>query len=480
MLQRATVVILAVASVIAALGTALVLRHDLHSGRAARVDDARQRISAALHARTYYLEDVADMVGVHDDADAKEFSRYAHVRGRDAAGVVGVQWLRRSPSGRLQPPAETGPNPVLVAGRGADADLVDVAAASGAQSTVRAASLRKRVAASTPVELAGGHSAFYLAVPVEAHRFSGEVSKAESQSAIVGLVDAQKLVAAANPGSALRLSDGHAPLAAIGSTPDDIARSGLDVAGRRWTLAVDGGTLSGFQRALPWLILVFGFGLTLAVGLSLRQSRRRRDAALRLARERSDELALTLTRVERTNQELEEAHAVADRLSRVDPLTDIFNRRHFAEVLAAELARRPTGSAAVLMLDLDHFKSVNDRHGHFTGDTVLRAAAERIASITRGSDCLARWGGEEFALLAPGLDHEGALQLAERARMALAERPVELDGVAIDLTLSVGVAVVGPNMHTADRLLDAADEALYAAKRDGRNRVRAFEPSAAV
>src|SRR5215213_910775 len=198
-LQRTTVVILAVATGIAALGTALVLRHDLHSGRSARLSDARQRIANALHARTYYLEDVADMVGVHDDADAKEFSRYAHVRGRKAAGVVGVQWLRRSPSGRLQPPRETGTHPVLVAGRGEDAELVDATRARVAQAAVRAASRQKRVAVSPPVELAGGHAAFYLTVPVEANRFSGEVSKAESQSAIVGLIDAQKLVAAAEP-----------------------------------------------------------------------------------------------------------------------------------------------------------------------------------------------------------------------------------------------------------------------------------------
>jgi diguanylate cyclase (GGDEF)-like protein len=480
MLQRATVVILALASGIAALGTALVLHHDLDSSRTGRVSDARHRIADALHARAYYLEDVADMVGVHDDADAKEFSRYAHVRGRTAAAIVGVQWLRRSPSGRLQPPKETGASPVLVSGRGADADLVDATRARVADAAVRAASLQKRVAVSAPVELARGHSAFYLAVPVEAHHFSGEVSKAESQSAIAGLIDAQALVAAANPGSALRLSDGNAPLAAIGPAPQDVARSTLDVAGRRWTLTVDGGALSGFQQALPWLILAFGVALTLAVGLSLRQSRRRRDAALRLAHERSKELTVTLKRVERTNQELEHAHAVADRLSRVDPLTGIFNRRHFAEVLSAELARRPTGPAAVLVLDLDHFKSVNDRHGHFTGDAVLRAAADRIASVTRSADCLARWGGEEFALLAPGLDYEGAIELAERARTALAERPVEVEGVAIDLTLSVGVAVVAPETQTSDRLLDAADEALYAAKHSGRNCVRAFQAAPAV
>jgi hypothetical protein len=107
-LQRATVAILAAAGAIGALGIAVVLHHDLDSGRSRRVDDARRYIASALHARIYYLEDVADMVGVHDDADATEFSRYARVRGRNDRAVVGVQWLRRSPSGRLQPPKGNG------------------------------------------------------------------------------------------------------------------------------------------------------------------------------------------------------------------------------------------------------------------------------------------------------------------------------------------------------------------------------------
>jgi diguanylate cyclase (GGDEF)-like protein len=318
---------------------------------------------------------------------------------------------------------------------------------------------------------------------VEARRFSGEVSRAESRSAIVGLVDAQALVTQADARRALpalHLSDGPASLATTGSALDHTVRTPLDAGGRRCTLSVDAGTLSTFEQALPWLVFGLGFGLTLAVALSLRHSSRRRDAALRLARDRSNQLAVTLKRVERTNQDLEQAHAVADRLSRVDPLTDIFNRRHFGEVLSTELARPGSRPAAVLLLDLDHFKSVNDRYGHLTGDAVLRAAAARIASITRNADCLARWGGEEFAILAPGIDRDVAIRLAERARAALAQEPVEVDGVSIELTLSVGVAVVGSDTLTPDRLVDAADEALYEAKRAGRNCVRVFQRKGAI
>ena len=470
--------VLAAVTVVAALGTALVLRHDRDSGRDARVAKASRHIGEAVRGRTYYLEDVADMVGVHDDADAKEFSRYAPVRGRNEGSVVGVQWLRRSPSGRLQPPREIGAEPILWPGGKGNANLVDAAHADAAAAAVKAASQGKRVALSAPISLAGGRRGFYLAVPVEAHHFSGEVSKAESRSAVVGLIDSQKLIAAADPGSAVRVRDAAAPLARVGGGVDHPSRTALDVGGRRWLLVVEGGALSTFEQALPWLILAFGFAVTSAVALVLRQSRKRRDAALSLARDRSQELAVTLKRVERTNQELELAHAEADRLSRVDPLTGIFNRRHFGEVLSTELNLNESGPAAVLLLDLDHFKNVNDRHGHLTGDAVLRAAAERIDSIVRGSECLARWGGEEFAVLAPGLDREGAVRLAERARTALAEEPVSVEDAMLDLTLSVGVAVLGPEAHTPDQLIDAADEALYDAKRAGRNCVRVFQTTA--
>ena len=220
------------------------------------------------------------------------------------------------------------------------------------------------------------------------------------------------------------------------------------------------GAHSTLERLLPWLILAAGLGLSLTVGLVLRQSIRRRDMALRLAEERYEEL--------------EQARSDAERLSRVDALTDVYNRRHFTEVLAGELSRVRRGGEppAVLMLDLDHFKRINDEHGHLTGDAVLRASAYRIASILRGSDTLARWGGEEFAILAPATDADGATRLAERARAALAARPVEVEGVALELTASIGVAVAADGSVTPDALVDAADQALYDAKRAGRDCVR--------
>ena len=153
-------------------------------------------------------------------------------------------------------------------------------------------------------------------------------------------------------------------------------------------------------------------------------------------------------------------------------MTGIFNRRHFGEVLARELSEPEGGIPAVLLLDLDHFKRVNDEHGHLMGDAVLQTVADRIASVLRADDCLARWGGEEFAVLAPDIDRAGVLALAERAREALPEEPIRVGDVSIDLTLSVGAALAEDGNRTPDALVHAADQAMYDAKDAGRNCVR--------
>jgi diguanylate cyclase (GGDEF)-like protein len=365
-----------------------------------------------------------------------------------------------------------------------DAPLAEAVRQPAAASTVGLASLHKRVAISAPVKLANGDEGFYLAVPVVSHRDSGEISAVESESAIVGLVDAQQLVAEALPApgapSALQLRDQVTPLATIGSGLDNAVQAAIAAPGRAWTLTVAGGSLTTIERLLPWLILLVGGALTLTVAIVLRNTTRRRDAALELASERSSELAKSLETVEHANRELEQAHAEAERLSREDPVTGIFNRRHFGEVLAGELSDDWRGTAAVLLLDLDHFKRVNDEHGHLMGDAVLQAVADRIASVLREEDCLARWGGEEFAVLAPAIDRDGVLALADRAREALAEAPVHVGEISIDLTLSVGAALATEGQRTPDSLVHAADQALYEAKDAGRNCVRVWEDASSV
>src|SRR4051794_31104216 len=187
LVQRAIVLALVGTTIIAAAVAYLVPRHSLRTHRSDRVGDARHQIRDALRHRAFYLEDVADMVGVHDDADVKEFSRYARVRGRDEEAVVAVQWLRRSRSGKLLPPVGVSPDPILVPPSKAHEALADATKQTAAAPSVRLASRSKKIAISKPVRLANGHSGFYLAVPVQAHRFSGELSKVESRSAVVAL-----------------------------------------------------------------------------------------------------------------------------------------------------------------------------------------------------------------------------------------------------------------------------------------------------
>jgi diguanylate cyclase (GGDEF)-like protein len=482
--QRAIVVALILAAAVGALAAHLVTTHQLDQSRDRKVATALNEVGDAVHSRTFYLEDVADMVGVHDDADQAEFSRYAHVRSRNDPAVVAVQWLRRSPTGKLVPPRDVGADLMLVAPTSREnAVAANAAAAPVAAPAIHSAEAEKLVGISAPVTLANGHRGFYLAVPVEARLFSGDVSKTESRSAIVGLIDAQELVAGAisDGGPDVRLNDEASLLAAVGSDPDNDASAAVPVPDRAWTVAVEGGSLSVFERALPWLIVAFGLGLALGVALILGHSARRRDAAMELAGDRSAELADSLERVEKANEDLEVARAEAERRSRVDALLGIFNRRHFSEVLGQELGVNGSGvGPAVLLLDLDNFKRINDMHGHLTGDAALQVASERISSSLRQGDCLARWGGEEFAVLAPAIDREGLSHLAERARKAVAADSMEVDGATIELTLSVGGALAADGLATPDALLGAADQALYDAKRAGRNCVRIWDTTAGV
>ena len=168
-------------------------------------------------------------------------------------------------------------------------------------------------------------------------------------------------------------------------------------------------------------------------------------------------------------------HSDAQRHALVDALTGLANRRHADDTLSTELARaeRAGGQVGLILADVDDFKDVNDRHGHPTGDIVLRDLAATLRETVREIDIPARWGGEEFAVILPNTGLEGAAQLAERLRFALAEREIaSADGFPVHVTASFGVAASGPSM-TAGLLVEAADEALYRAKRAGKNRVYA-------
>ncbi len=156
-----------------------------------------------------------------------------------------------------------------------------------------------------------------------------------------------------------------------------------------------------------------------------------------------------------------------------DGLTGLFNRRVFTEELARAVKRqdRQGGSFALALLDIDHFKKLNDTFGHPAGDGALKEVAATLTSVLREGDVAARYGGEEFAVILPGSDEAGALNLAERLREAIPKRAHIHEGTQLKVTASIGVAVWPAAGATPEAILAAADRALYAAKGAGRNRV---------
>jgi diguanylate cyclase (GGDEF)-like protein len=171
--------------------------------------------------------------------------------------------------------------------------------------------------------------------------------------------------------------------------------------------------------------------------------------------------------------ELRARNAELDRVSRIDMLTNIYNRRHLDEHLRAVIsaARRHDRSVGVLIVDIDHFKNVNDEHGHLAGDAVLREVAARLQQAMRTEDALGRWGGEEFLAVLTDTPPEGVRVMAERLRQVVAMAPFTLDdGSQIRVTVSVGHT---NGTEDAEILVHRADDALYVAKAEGRNRVAA-------
>jgi diguanylate cyclase (GGDEF)-like protein len=164
-----------------------------------------------------------------------------------------------------------------------------------------------------------------------------------------------------------------------------------------------------------------------------------------------------------------------------DGLTGLYNRRAFSDLLGQAIAReeRQSGRFALLLLDLDHFKKLNDTFGHPAGDAALRCAAQVLDRLLRKGDQSARYGGEEFAMILPGADESGALKLAERVREAIEKERLVFEGARLAVTASIGAAVWPQDGAEGEALLAAADRALYAAKEAGRNRTVAASSLAA-
>lgn len=168
-----------------------------------------------------------------------------------------------------------------------------------------------------------------------------------------------------------------------------------------------------------------------------------------------------------------EAHEALRRSVSCDHLTGLANRRAFFDRAARELQRctRSGQPLSLVLVDADHFKSINDAHGHAAGDAVLRHLAAGLSACFRGGDLLARLGGEEFVALLPGATADDAASVAQRLCRHLATQTVTVDGRAIGCTVSAGIAEAGPGASDLDALLARADAAMYAAKAEGRNRV---------
>jgi diguanylate cyclase (GGDEF)-like protein len=167
-------------------------------------------------------------------------------------------------------------------------------------------------------------------------------------------------------------------------------------------------------------------------------------------------------------------HEEIYRTAIVDGLTRIHNHRYFVEFLERELARcgRHGRPLSLILFDVDHFKQINDRHGHVAGDHVLRDVAASVRGSVRREECFARYGGDEFVLVTPDTPIDGARSFAEKLRQLVEAREFEFDGRPIPVTISVGLATMRPGLDDPGAFIRAADDQLYEAKHAGRNCVR--------
>ena len=188
---------------------------------------------------------------------------------------------------------------------------------------------------------------------------------------------------------------------------------------------------------------------------------------------RNAELQRMKNELEKTNDEVSRQNHELRFLASRDPLTSCLNRRAFFECFETALAeaRERGQSLACIMADIDHFKSINDRFGHATGDKVITSVAEVLRSVLRGNDLVGRYGGEEFCVILPGLSRDDAVLAAERVRRKIREGFGARFESEVRVTISLGVASLEDGASTVLELVNQADNALYGAKECGRNRV---------
>ncbi len=250
-------------------------------------------------------------------------------------------------------------------------------------------------------------------------------------------------------------------VAGVVASPLLLVVFGLSDGAIEWDGRPLGIAIGGWGVALLLLSLFLALQLLLNGRISLRRERR----------------------LVETGAALREASAQLARLATIDTLTGLLNRRVFDERLGVEFRRsqRYRRPLSLLMIDLDHFKRVNDEHGHPYGDFVLAETARSISDSIRESDVAGRYGGEEFVVMLPETEQKAALTVADKLRAEICGREFRRDGVSVRLTFSVGIAALpATGMGNEADLISRADEALYEAKRLGRDRavVAAAGPAA--
>ena len=289
----------------------------------------------------------------------------------------------------------------------------------------------------------------------------------------VGTMQPSQLVAEALRGLSglnVRITDGSTQVYVSATPPAGGVTRSLDAGGRSWQVAVESATSPGGQ-ALPWVVLVAGLLAAVLIALMAEQASRRLTFAEELVAQRTTELREALALLHTANAEAVAARADAERKSQVDALTDTYNRGHLIELLKVELNRAERGDAtpAVLLVDVDDFRWLNEEYGPTAGDIVLVEIATRLKAMLRSYDSLGRYDGKRFAVLAPNVPSDEALfRVADAIRQVVCTGPVLVEGRELWPTVSVGAArATVPNDPFA--LLQTADEALAAAHERGRN-----------